>query len=607
MRRFFPLQKTDLFIVLCCVLIPAVSAATSASQQPTDFQQVVTATDDHDQDYGELKKRLLSRYEQLVARMRAEDEQYVSLFAPGEGGPDEIPEDYSPWWFEQVRGDINPRAADRPVDVTDLFERALRHSSQIMVFRDLPLIRRTTIQEAQGDFDFQVFAEGRMGDLNEPVGDDLKTGGPLRYKENNASLEYGLKKKFVTGTEVELKQSIGGMDTNSTYFNPHDQARSGTWLTVRQPLLRQFGIRYNDTPLRLARVDTEVAREELRRNVESHLLEICRAYWGLYLERSLLIQKMRLAKRTEEYLARMQRRAGMDVSPSLLARARSLVASHRLAAMQAEYAMRNAQSRIRALVNDPELVDREALELVTRQLPADRPQEMELDQMLETTLENRPEVAQAIRQIQSARLRLDRADNETLPRLDFFFQTYVKGLEGDYDYNQAYANQFDEGSPSYVGGLRLEFPLGNNGARARLTRKRLEIRQLLHQLDTTVENVLLEAQVSWREMQKNYRSMVQGYEILQADRSEISSLRERVDYLLSQNQPYGDVLYQLMDASQRLAASEERFTRSELTYNYSLYNLYRAMGILVSSHGIGFDQSTDGDGLPVIHVGQDGQ
>ncbi|MFP7755149.1 TolC family protein [Thermodesulfobacteriota bacterium B35] len=591
-------------LVLCC---GTAAVRAEHEEEPSDFEQVTRAADESGSDYDKLREKLLQRYQTIVTRMEAAEQNYVSIFsAPAQKdlriGSGSIPEGYSPWWQQKVKERINTAVPEVETDISSLFVKALASSSQIKVFADLPLIRKTSIQEAEGPFDFRVFAEGRLNDLDEPVGDDLKTGGPLRYEENSKNLQYGIRKKFLTGTDVELKQNIGDMDTNSTYFNPEDQARAGTYLTISQPLLKRFGISYNRTPIDLASIDHAIAGEELRRDVESHLLEISRAYWGLYLERALLVQKVRLAKRTSKYLARMQQRAKVDVEPSLLARARSLVSSHELAALQAEYAMLNAQARIRALVNDPELLNAKGLEMVTRQLPADRMVEVSFDHALQTSLDKRPEVAQAIRQIQSAYLRLERSENELLPDLDLFFQTYVKGLDGDYRYGSAWDNQFDEGGPSYVAGLRFEYPLGNNGAEARNLRKRLEIRQLLHQLDTTVENVLLETRVSYRELVKNYRSMVQAYQIMQADDQEVKALLSRVDYLLANNKPYGEVLYQLMDASQRLTDSEELFAKSELSYNYSLYNLYRSMGILVENNRVVFTEENPDDDLPLLHV-----
>lgn len=600
-------------LVLTSVGILLLSCTTTVhgevDSEETDFEMVVKAAETSDQDYNELKKMLFNRYSTVIKKMEQAETGYTSIFSGDSSlgltmDSEAIPEGFTPWWQARVNDRINPAVPNVSADVTSLFTKALQHSTQIKVFSDLPLIRQTTIQEAEGPYDFRIFAEGRLTDLDEPVGDDLKTGGAMRYEEYSKNLEYGIRKKFLTGTEVELKQNIGDMDTNSTFFNPEDQARTGTYLTIKQPLLKRLGIAYNRSPIDLATIEYSIAEEELRRNVESHLLEVSRAYWGLYLERSLLLQKSQLAKKSQKIYQKMRQRTDMDVDQSLLARAKSQVNAHKLAAMQAEYAMLNAQSRIRALVNAPEMLSAKGLEMVTRQLPSHKLFDISFDKALQTTLENRPEVAQAAKHIQSSYLRLERSENELMPDLDLFFQTYVKGLEGNYEYGTAYSNQFDEGGPSYVAGLRFEFPLGNNGAEARNLRRKLEIRQLLHQLDTTVENVLLETQVSYRELVKNYRSMVQSYQIMRSDDEEVKDLLARIDYLLAKNDPYGDVLYRLLDANERLTDSEELFAKSELTYNYSLYNLYRAMGILVSTNNISFEEQTEktDDDLPAIHI-----
>ncbi len=596
MKKLCSLTLTAMIAFGCCA-----GALYASEEKPqTDYDMAVKATDDSRLDFAELKKRMLGRYDTRLAQMKQAESGYVSVFAAdGNGvGDGQLPKGFYPWWQANASGKINKNVAGVDIDVTSLFTRALNHSSQIKVFGDLPLIRETTIREAEGAFDFTLFAEGSIGDLDEPVGDDLKTGGPLRYEETSKNLQYGVKKKFITGTDVELSQNIGDLQTNSIYFNPQDQAWTGTVLTIRQPLLKAFGLDYNKAQLNLASIDTLTAQDEMRRQVESHLLEISRAYWALYMERSLLLQKSRLADKTRGFLKKMERRTAMDVPPSLLARATSQVHAHELAAMQAEYAVLNAQSKIRALVNDPALLNDKGVEMVTRQLPVNSLHTIPYDTVLQTTINNRPEVSQSLRQIQSAALRLDQSQNELRPNLDLFFKTYVRGLEGDYEYGRSYNNQFDEGGPSYVGGLRFEYPLGNDGAEARNLRKKIEVRQLVRQLDTTVENVLLEAEVSYRELIKNYRSMVQSYQIMRADEQEVKELLARVDYLLAQSEPYGDMLYRLLDASKRLTESEELYAKNELTYNYSTYNLHRAMGILVSTNNIAFTRDQDEDKLP---------
>lgn len=218
---------------------------------------------------------------------------------------------------------------------------------------------------------------------------------------------------------------------------------------------------------------------------------------------------------------------------------------------------------------------------------------------LQTALEHRPEIEQVVKQVRSAAIRLQRSRKELLPNLDLFFETYIIGLKGDYEYDKSYRSQFDEGRPSYDVGLRFEYPLGNNAAEARERRKHIELRQLLNQLDVSVQNVFLEVQVSFREVLKNYKEMGRRYQIMETTGEEIRALLSRIDYLLSENEAYGDVLYRLMDALERLNDAEAEFATSELTYNLSLYNIQRAMGTLIAVNDIEITERQH-EGLPEI-------
>jgi outer membrane protein TolC len=597
------LSASLLSVAAVMLILFPLAAKLSAEQSKAEEKQVTEL----ENQYLKYRDRLLKRYDPLVASITQVETGYVSALTPRPASAQAAttnaqPTELSLWWGGKAKQRINDNLSGLDENINSLFTKAIHYSSQIRVFSDLPLIRNTSIQEAEGPFDFRLFADGSLADIDEPVGDELRTGGPLRYEEQSKGIEYGVRKKFITGTEVEINQRIGDMNTNSIYFNPEDQARTGTHLIIRQPLLKGFGIAYQESPIQLAIIDHAISESELQRQVESHLLEVARAYWGLYLERALFLQKKRLAEKTGDILKQMEGRSSVDVTPSLLARARSLVKAHDLGALQAEYAMRNAQSRIISLINDPSLITGNGVELITSQQPLSTRPENDFSEIVHTALLNRPEIAQGIRQIQAADIRQARSKNELRPNLDFVFDTYVKGLDGDFNYSGAYSDQFDEGSPSYLVGLHFEYPLGNNSAEARNLRKRIETRQLLSQLDVNVEHVLLEVQVTHREMMKYYESMLASHQIMLSDQQEIKEILETIDYNLSQGQPYGDMLYRLMDASERLTESEEIVARSEMIYNLSLYSLYRAMGILVSHSDIGFTLEEGDDDLPVIKL-----
>ena len=122
-----------------------------------------------------------------------------------------------------------------------------RNSNQIRVFSDLPLIRETGIQEARGAFDTNAFLQGKFDRANDPVGNTLTTGGASRFRQDEWSFEAGVKKKFITGTEVSpSRRTSRRRRTTPIYFVAEPAVESASsQLSVVQPLLKGAGVGYN--------------------------------------------------------------------------------------------------------------------------------------------------------------------------------------------------------------------------------------------------------------------------------------------------------------------------------------------------------------------------
>lgn len=578
-------------------LLPAIGVSLLFSSLPVAMA-AETSDIDHKTSFEELQDRMLDRYKPLVEKFSGAEQITISEIDPtltaGEGA-DAANDPMASWWNEKTTSPIVGMKEYAEMNIPELYSTTLQNSSQVKVFGYLPLIRKTTIQEAEGEFDTTLYASGKYNDIDEPVGDDLKTGGPERYEEESGSVSAGLERKFVTGTTLSVEQKFESFDSNSIYLNPDEQGISKTSITLTQSLLKGLGTDYNGAIKKLAKIDYESANSELKRQLDSHLLEVARSYWGLYMERSIYLQKQRLADKTKKIVRQMEERKDIDVEPSLLARAKSQMFAHQLEADEARFAILNAQSRIWTLSNAPELVNKSGLEYVTVEKPLHALPADSMEDVFLSALKNRPEIQQSLHQLQSALLRHYRTKNELLPELELFAQTYVKGLEGDYSHNEAWNESWDDGDPSYSVGLRLSFPLMNNAAKARELRKRLEIRQLMSQLDTTVTNILLEAQISYRELIKDNMAMKRRYAVVQSANQEIDSLVSRIDYLISKNEEYGSILYRLLDALERLNQAEMEFSNSELTYNLALVQLKSAKGTLVDESGVMIKETTEDD------------
>lgn len=496
-----------------------------------------------------------------------------------------IPSDFQPWWDERLKKQLNPGSVPLMENLEGLVLRTIANSSQVRVFSDLPVIRQTAELEAQGEFDPHVYLDYKWTDLDEPVGSTLKTGGPDRFLEDEWLFRAGIKKRFVTGTEIDLSQRWGVLDNNTEFLVPKDQANTRLSVTFTQPLLNGFGIEYNRSTMEVARIDGSVSMDEFRRQVESHLLEVIRSYWGIYLERASLLQKRHLVQQTAQLSQRIASRVGFDASEGQLRRVRSELLSRYSDSIRAATAIRNAESRLYSLVNDRALMPTSSFELIPMMSPTLRAPHMSTEMALTLAIENRPEIDQAFKQVRAASIREQMSRNELRPVLNLLVQYYEDGIAADADTGEAFDSQSD-GDGSWVVGVVFDYPLGNREARARHIRRGVEVRQLLDQLRTTLETVSLELQLSTREVKTAFREMNAKYSAMQSMQAEVNMLEERESLELSSGERGIVYLELLFDAQNRLIDAQHEFMLSQVEYNVALANLDRATGMTLQTYDL---------------------
>ncbi len=514
-----------------------------------------------------------------------------------------MPTSYQPWWHPLVIKPFSAKSKPTYATTQDLFSRAIAHSNQIKVFSELPLIRYTAIDEAEGKFDTHAFVEAMYHDLDEPIGSTLKTGQSQgRFLEQEWYLKGGVRQPLKTGGEVQLYQKIGVLDNNSLYLNPTDQANARLFLSFRQPLLNGAGYEYNQSTVEVAKVDHSVSNDEFIRQVEAHLLEVHRAYWGVYLERAVLLQKKKLLSDTEKVLSELQARRGIDTLESDVTIARAAVEARRADSVRYEQAVRNAEGKLLALINDPDLKLTQQLEIVPVEPPTFGQQSVDMAKSVQLALKERPEIKQAFKQLKASVIRLQMADKEVLPLLDLTVEAYLAGLEGNRDYSQAVDNEFTDGGPSYAVTLLFDMPIDNQAAEARQRRRRLEVRQLVSQAKTTIDTVLLEVQVSAREVETAYRELNSTYHALLASSAKLDTLKARRGL----NAGGDNYLQRMLDGQEQLALGEQNFLNAYVTYNISWMNLQRAQGVLLAANQImpveSEEESLEGHTMPVIKL-----
>ena len=387
---------------------------------------------------------------------------------------------------------------------------------------------------------------------------------------------------ILSGAEVVLSHRASRYKSNLTEYDPREQGRNKTSLTLVQPLLRDGGFRHGKRIIRVAELDSEVAMQEFVRQAEQHLLEIVRAYWTIYRSRSVYLQKRRLAQAAAEVISRLQARSGIDADPVHISRATAAASTRATDLLRARTAIKNAELRLLSLINDPGLDRKRAGELILGDLPPHHAIRFKRRQLLRDAVEHRPELQQAFAQFRAALVREGISRNESLPQLDVI-------LEGNHhagSNEHLYPIRGDDGSKiGYAAGFRFSVPIGTDERRARYRRRRIETIQQEQQVRSAIETVALELDVSTNEMLVAEAELGARFKALRHAMEELRTINDRWSAGSTASSGLA-LLTELLDAQERLQRAEEAAVSAEAALAVARENIIRARGGYLEAHNI---------------------
>lgn len=499
-----------------------------------------------------------------------------------------VPEDFDASWKTQIRERIWDDQTSHRYGVEKAYATALNNSPNVRTFLRLPKIRETLIRENKGIFDPQLFAELDYAHGDQPTGSVLTTGKTGRFLQDSWEAEYGLRQRIGTGGEISLSHRMSTLRNNSEFLDPNPQTGSELVLSVAQPLLRGAGSSYVHSEIRLAELDHSLARGETVRLLEEYILEVNRAYWGVYLSRAALAQREQLTKQTSELLKMLEERQKLDESAtkSELFRATATMNRREADLRRTRMAVRTAEQRLRAMIKDPTVPMGASGEIIPTSRPHLAQPAVDVQSISKEALMNRTEMAQASARVRAAAVRRSQVISELRPQLDLVGEVGSAGMGAGRSLGSAIDDQASSDLDWRVG-LRFSYPLGNSAAKARLDRREIEYQQALDDYRIQGENVLLQTLVAYQDLLTAYQDMAGKYQSALASRREIQQLQDRMK-LADQDQGR-TVAYQiqlLLDAIDRNQVAEEEFLVAVVAYNTAIAQLQRSQGVLLKVNDV---------------------
>ena len=297
-------------------------------------------------------------------------------------------------------------------------------------------------------------------------------------------------------------------------------------------------------------------------------------------EREVQIQEQ-LVSDTEHTADILFKRAGQDVSRVEVSQANASVESRRAALIRAKAQIADLSDHLKRLVNDPDFPVSGPVILLPATQSVVEPIHFDLEDQINTAMENRLELGQQQLRVDSSSIVLNVAKNNLLPKLDLVGRGSVQDAQKTWDETFEQQSEFDH--ISYRVGVQFEVPIGNRAARAIYQRSLLQRQQAIEQYANLVAQVCEEVKRALREVQTSWDEMRATKQATFAAQDALLAIQQREDNA----EPLTPTFVQLkLDRQAELAQAQRQEAAAVASYNNAISNLEHAKGTLLRYNNV---------------------
>lgn len=383
----------------------------------------------------------------------------------------------------------------------------------------------------------------------------------------------------------------GYIEINPTYS-------SSLSASIVQPLLRDFGKLANTRLIVQSRIARDQAAWSFVSAVQTTIQTVENAYWDLLYANENLKAKTEALERAKD-LNRITK-IKIDVgalAPIEIVQTEVTIAQREQEIIVAEGLIGDAQDRLKRILNVKGKVewDRPIV-------PADKPvmetREFDVEAGIQRALELRPEVKQAVVDIESKKVSLAYNRNQLRPRLDLSagyglsgvgYNKTLEGPEGGYvsrDYMDALYQIRDADYPGWNVGLSFSVPILNRTAKGNVAVAATDLELSRTSLTILKQNLQLEVRAAARAVDTAKRSVVAAKKSRELAERNLDAEKKKYENGMTTS-------FQVSQIQNDLTAARTGELQAILGYTRSVVAWHRAVGDLLEVKGV------DLQGLPV--------
>ncbi len=478
-------------------------------------------------------------------------------------------------WGSEATKEV-PAERRETLSLADAALRALQNNLDISISRHTRESRLADIIIEQSKFDPTFSINGQynriVNPLNRPVfgGTNPNLNQIQIFDQRSHSVTVDATQNLITGGNVDLNYSPSRSSVNQDVargflFNP--SWTGGLSLTLTQPLLRNAGIELNKTFIKVAQNNAQVEHHVFRDRVMTVIASVEQTYWELVFANENLKVAQTALEAAEELLAsnRAKKKAGIMSIVDVL-QAEAAVASRVEQVLIAERTIHDQEDQLRRLLNPGEESLRQDMQITPTDAPVTVLEPLSLQEVIDTAIEQRPEIIQAKKNVESGEINKEFARNQLLPTLSLQGTIGLSGLGADY--GDSVSRNFSGDFYNYGAGMVLSYPLGNRAAISTYNKRQLEAKNAEATLTSIRQQVIVGVREAVRRVQTDFKRIETTRSARLMAEKQLQAERERLRVGLS-------ITRFVLDFQRDLATAQANELRAIVDYNKSLSNLAR--------------------------------
>jgi len=484
-----------------------------------------------------------------------------------------------------------------PLTLDDAVVRALKNNIGIRVAEYSPANAELSVQAAREKY-YPTMAFNYSNRHSERVSYSFLDIAGATSITKTGNFQGSVSQTIPLGGSLTISMSNGLTDTNQKGNTINPQYNTQLGFSFSQPLLRDFGAKWTNRTITVARNNYDVSELQFAKTVQDTVYSVTQTYWNLvYAIESLKVQEASL-QLARDFLAKNKRSVEIGtMAPMDVLSAEAEVAGREASILSAQSLVRNYEDQLRNIMN----LSAEEEKGFTAVVPTDKPKfeerPVDFDQALMIAIEKRTDLQISKINMKTDEINFGYAKNQLLPNLRLNAGYQSPGLSGTqilYDgnplfgsiigtvpggFSSAYKDTFAFKYPNWNISLSLDISLSNFLSKANYAQSKLALDQAKLDLENQEKTAVLEIRNAVRQLQTNFK-LVQANRISrELAEKKLVAEEEKLRVGLSTN--YFVLQYQRDLTSARVAE-----LNAIINYNIAQASLDRALGTILENRNI---------------------